>query len=75
MSFSTCFKEMIFKRIRNNCSAFLFKPFTISKNWQVFQTVMLKLRTTVAVSFGKVVQQEARVDDCKGFETANTNSE
>lgn len=36
---------------------------------------MLKLRTTVAVSFGKVVQQEARVDDCKDFETANTNSE
>lgn len=36
---------------------------------------MLKLRTTVAVSFGKVVQQEARDDDYKGFETASTNSE
>lgn len=35
----------------------------------------VKVRTTVAVSLGKVVQQEARVDDYKGFETANTNSE
>lgn len=41
-----------------------------SKQWcEVTTTVHL------AIDFGRAVKQEARADDCNGFEKANINSE